>query len=102
MIQPTVQQNILQVPQENERKLVRKTGIISSTDSGNKEVCRICRSNFDCNDDENECVFCAIDRSGEWYAKCKLYNERLKQYGKYHIAICCDKCCETKNMEKKE
>lgn len=65
---------------------------------------KICRLNFDCVDDKNECPFCSINRteSGNWYAKCKLYNKRLKQCGKYHIAVCCSDCIKIAKSESKK
>lgn len=55
----------------------------------------ICRtdSNADCN--EHECPFCKLTRCTDvnyWYARCGLYNQRLKQYKNLDIAICCDEC----------
>ena len=87
-----------QIPEKFKNKIVKDISKIK--EKYDEYPSYICRSDLDTTD-SNECIFCSINRTpiGSWYAKCKLYDERLKRYHDYDIAQCCESCY--KDLDKK-
>ena len=87
------------IPENLKKKLIKNVSKVKE-ENHEDHVFYICRSNLDITESD-ECIFCSINRTSidSWYAKCKLYDERLKRYQDYDIAQCCESCY--KDLDKK-